>query len=127
MTRILIVEDEPDNRDLLRMALTMSGYDVLEAETAAAGIEMMRAAHPSLVLMDVSLPGDCDGLEATRRICADPELAGVPVVALTAHAMRGDRERALAAGCADYVTKPITDMQAFLAIVRKHASDRTEE
>lgn len=106
--RILYIEDNPENRTLVRRVLQASDYafHIQEAEDALLGIELARANPPHLILMDLSMP-HMDGLTATRTIRAIPELAGTPVVALTANAMQGDRERALAAGCAGYIGKPI--------------------
>lgn len=107
MPRILIVEDNEENRDSLSRRLERRGFEVLLAPDGKAGVEAAIAEKPDLVLMDMNMP-EVDGWEATRQIKAGgPPLAEVPVIALTAHAMPGDRERALAAGCADYHTKPI--------------------
>jgi len=106
VAKILLVEDNELNRDMLSRRLTRRGYEVVVAENGEQGLALVRAERPDLVLMDMSLPG-IDGWEATRRLRADPEIAGVPVIALTAHAMAGDRERALEAGCNDYDTKPV--------------------
>ncbi|HEX8324747.1 MAG TPA: response regulator [Tepidisphaeraceae bacterium] len=106
MPKILVVEDNEENRDSLRRRLERRGFEVLLAEDGQKGIDMATAERPDLVLMDMNMPV-LDGWEATRRIKALPDLAGTPVIALTAHAMTGDRERALEAGCADYHTKPI--------------------
>lgn len=106
MAKILLVEDNEMNRDMLSRRLVRKGYDVVMAVDGAEGVERARNDAPDLILMDMSLPV-IDGWEATRRIKADGELAGIPVIALTAHAMAGDREKALEAGCDDYDTKPI--------------------
>jgi len=106
MTKILLVEDNEMNRDMLSRRLARKGFDVVEALDGLEGVERARSEAPDLILMDMSLPG-IDGWEATRRIKADSELARIPVIALTAHAMEGDREKALEAGCDDYDTKPI--------------------
>lgn len=106
MTRILIVEDNEMNRDMLSRRLQRKGYEVLIAVDGETGIDVARANAPDLILMDMSLPV-VDGWEATRRIRADDELKHIPVIALTAHAMANDREKALEAGCDDYDTKPI--------------------
>lgn len=105
-TKILVVEDNPLNLELVRDILVSAGYEVVEALDGEAGIEIARLEKPSLILMDLQLPG-LDGLEATRQIRADPNLAKVPIVALTAHAMRGEEERAASAGCDGFITKPI--------------------
>jgi CheY-like chemotaxis protein len=106
VAKILLVEDNELNRDMLSRRLIRRGYTVVVAEDGERGLELIRAERPDLVLMDMSLPG-IDGWEATRRLRADPEIADVRVIALTAHAMAGDRERALEAGCDDYDTKPV--------------------
>jgi CheY-like chemotaxis protein len=106
MARILIVEDEELNRDMLSRRLERKGYEVCLAAHGEEGVARAQSEAPDLILMDMSLPV-LDGWEATRRIKAAPETAQIPVIALTAHAMAGDREKALAAGCDDYDTKPI--------------------
>lgn len=113
MAKILLVEDEPDTRELVRLTLELDGHEVLEASTAEEAIVTARAGRPGLILMDISLPGQFDGLEATKRLRADPSFDEVPIVALTAHAMQGDRERSLAAGCDEHWTKPIIDLATF--------------
>jgi CheY-like chemotaxis protein len=107
---ILVVEDNPDNRTLIRDVLDALNYNVIEATDGIEGVEMALSSKPSLILMDLSLPGK-DGWEATREIKANASMEKVPVIALTAHAMVGDRERALEAGCDDYVSKPINLME----------------
>lgn len=104
--RILIVEDNPDNRILVTDLLESMGFKVLHAENGEQGVQMAHSEKPDMILMDLSLPVK-DGWDATREIKAVPDLNAIPVIALTAHAMTGDREKALAAGCDDYVTKPI--------------------
>ena len=106
MTTILIVEDNELNRDMLSRRLRTRGYDVLLAVDGEDGIDVARTSAPDLILMDMSLPV-VDGWEATRRLKATPALKHIPVIALTAHAMSSDREKALEAGCAEYDTKPI--------------------
>ncbi|HEX7421767.1 MAG TPA: response regulator [Thermoanaerobaculia bacterium] len=113
MTTILIVEDNEMNRDMLSRRLERKGYHVLIAVDGEMGINVARASSPDLILMDMSLPV-VDGWEATRRIKADPVLKHTPVIALTAHAMANDRDKALEAGCDDYDTKPI-DLPRLLA------------
>jgi CheY-like chemotaxis protein len=105
MPRILIVEDNEMNRDMLSRRLGRKGYDVIIAEDGGKGVELA-SAGVDLILMDMSLPV-LDGWEATRRIKANPVTAMLPVIALTAHAMPGDREKAVEAGCDDYDTKPV--------------------
>ena len=106
MTRILLVEDNEMNRDMLSRRLVRKGYEVVMALDGGQAVEMAASAGPDLILMDMSLPV-IDGWEATRRIRADASIAAVPIIALTAHAMAGDREKAIEAGCDDYDTKPI--------------------
>jgi len=111
MKTVLIVEDVALNRDLL-IQLLEDRYRLVVAEDGAAALERAAAERPDLVLMDLSLPR-MDGWEATRRLKADAALAGIPVIALSAHAMRGDEERARAAGCDDFLTKPIDETLLF--------------
>ncbi len=106
MPRILLVEDNEMNLDMLSRRLQRKGYEVLIATDGEAGVTMAGAERPDLILMDMSLPL-LDGWEATRRIKGTPETAAVPVIALTSHAMAGDREKAIGAGCDDYDTKPV--------------------
>jgi CheY-like chemotaxis protein len=104
--RILLVEDNEMNRDMLVRRLQRKGFQVLTAVDGSAGVSVARAEGPDLILMDMSLPV-LDGWAATRRLKDDPATSAIPVIALTAHAMAGDREQALAAGCEDYDTKPV--------------------
>jgi CheY-like chemotaxis protein len=106
MPRVLIVEDNELNRDMLSRRLARRGYEVVLAVDGAHGIEMAHATAPDIILMDMSLPV-VDGWEATRRLKAAPETHDIPVIALTAHAMTGDEHQARAAGCDDFDTKPI--------------------
>ncbi|RCW83113.1 response regulator [Phyllobacterium bourgognense] len=106
MVKILLVEDNEMNRDMLSRRLERRGYEVIIATDGLAGVEAAVSNKPDLVLMDMSLPV-IDGWEATRRIKGNPATAAIPVIALTAHAMAGDREKAMEAGCDDYDTKPI--------------------
>ena len=106
MPRILVVEDNEENRDALSRRLQRRGFEVLIATDGKAGVAMATTDRPDLVLMDMNMP-ELDGWEATRQIKAHPVFGKIPVIALTAHAMAGDRERALQAGCEDYHTKPI--------------------
>ena len=110
--KILYVEDNDDNVYMLKNRLTRAGFTVLVASDGARGIAMAASEQPDLILMDLTLP-DIDGEEATRRLKADPLTRRIPVIALTAHAMTGDREKALAAGCDDFDTKPV-DMPRLL-------------
>jgi CheY-like chemotaxis protein len=113
MTTILIVEDNEMNRDMLSRRLERKGFEVLIAVDGEKGLEVAHANTPDLILMDMSLPV-VDGWEATRRLKADDRLKHIPVIALTAHAMANDRDKALEAGCNDYDTKPI-DLPRLLA------------
>jgi CheY-like chemotaxis protein len=106
MTKILYVEDNEDNVYMLKNRLGRKGYTVIIATDGAQGVAMASAEQPKLIIMDLSLPV-LDGWEATRRIKAAPETRHIPIIALSAHAMTGDREKALAAGCDDFDTKPV--------------------
>ena len=106
MAKILLVEDNEMNRDMLSRRLKKRGYEVEIAMDGAEGVDKARSGSPDLILMDMSLPVK-DGWTATRELKADPEMRATPVVALTAHAMAGDRDKALEAGCDAYETKPI--------------------
>ena len=119
MAKILLVEDNEMNRDMLSRRLQRRGHEVLTAVDGETGLAMTRSEAPALVLMDMSLPG-IDGWEATRRLKAAPGTQKIPIIALTAHAMTDDRDKALAAGCDDFDTKPVelprllSKMQALL-------------
>jgi CheY-like chemotaxis protein len=106
VTKVLIVEDNEMNRDMLSRRLQRKGYDIEIAEDGQAGVNAAIAGKPDIVLMDMSLP-IMDGWEATRQLKANPDTQSIPVIALTAHAMAGDRQKALDAGCDDYDTKPV--------------------
>lgn len=114
MPKILLVEDNEMNRDMLSRRLLKAGFEMVVAVDGERAIDLARSEAPDLILMDISLPG-LDGWEATRRLKARPETRSIPIIALTAHAMAGDREKSLAAGCNDYDTKPID----FLRLVEK--------
>jgi len=114
--RILYVEDNDDNIYVLQKRLVRAGFSVLVARDGAAGVEMAKAERPDLILMDLSLPV-MDGWEATRQIKSTPEILNIPVIALTSHAMVGEREKALAAGCNDFDTKPV-ELPRLLAKIR---------
>lgn len=105
-SKILLVEDNPQNRYLVTFLLEHNGYEVIVAEDGAEAVSAAAEHQPDLILMDVQLPG-MDGYEATRKIKADSRFSATPVIALTAHSMKGDRDRALEAGCDDYLTKPV--------------------
>lgn len=106
MSRILYVEDNPQNMRLVRKILVAAGYEVLEATSGLAGIASAERDNPDLILMDVNLP-DINGLEATSRLKAMPVISEIPIIALTANAMHGDRENCIAAGCDGYLAKPV--------------------
>lgn len=110
---VLLVEDNAVNREMLMRRLTRAGHCVIAAEDGSEALEKMRAEQPAVVLMDMNLPV-LDGWTACREAQADPGIANIPIIALTAHAMDSDREQALAAGCVDYATKPI-DFPGLLA------------
>jgi CheY-like chemotaxis protein len=116
--KVLLVEDNPLNQELATDLLEASGFEVISAPTGEAGINLAREAQPDLILMDLSLPG-MDGIAATKALKADPQTSGIPIVAVTAHAMKGDEQKALAAGCEGYVTKPI-DTRMFPILVMQH-------
>ncbi len=126
---ILVIEDDHLNMKLMRGLLGLGGYIMLEAAEAETGLRLAAKHRPDLILMDVNLPG-LDGLSATRRLKADPELAAIPVIALTGLAMEDDREKALEAGCRDHITKPINTrsfldrLDALLAPVPEHPPRR---
>jgi two-component system cell cycle response regulator DivK len=118
--RILVVEDQPDNRQILRDLLTSAGYEMVEAGDGASALVVAAAERPDLILMDIQLPG-MDGYEATRRIKADPALKAIPIIVVTSYALSGDEQKARAAGCDAYVTKPFSPRQ-LLAKVREYLS-----
>jgi len=117
MKKIAVVEDNPDNRLLVQVILE-SLYEIEEYESGSAALEGLQKQKPDLVLLDISLP-EMDGTEVLRRIRADEKLQDLPVIALTAHAMAGDREKYIAAGFDDYVTKPIVDETLLLGAIEK--------
>jgi CheY-like chemotaxis protein len=116
--KILLVEDNPVNRRLAIFLLRSQGYQVREATSAQEAFDVLKIEPFDLIVMDIQLPG-MDGLEATTQLRAEPATANIPVVAVTSYAMAGDREKALAAGCSGYVTKPI-DKTIFLAEISRH-------
>lgn len=117
MPKILIIEDTENNRVLLTRRLKPRGHEIVTAEDAESGLALVESEKPQLVLMDVGLPG-MDGWNATRALKQNPATKHIPVIALTAHAMQGDREKALEAGCDDYETKPIDFNRLFEKIDR---------
>ncbi len=117
MHKILLIEDNEMNRDMLSRRLTRKGFQIAIAEDGERGVEMAQSESPNLILMDISLPV-MDGYEATRQIKANPTTRSIPIVALTAHAMSGDREKCLEAGCDEYETKPV-DLPRLLDKIEK--------
>lgn len=115
---ILYIEDNLHNRRIVRKILQSRGYTIIEAEDGISGLAMVNEIKPPLVLLDIGLPG-MDGLEVVGRIKADEQLRSIPVIALTASAMRGDRERFLQAGCDDYLSKPVRAME-LINMVENH-------
>jgi CheY-like chemotaxis protein len=113
--RILVVEDNPLNLELASDLLEASGFEVISARTGEAGIKLAQEAQPHLILMDLSLPG-MDGIEATKALKANAQTGHIPIIAVTAHAMKGDEQKALAVGCEGYITKPI-DTRMFPVLV----------
>ena len=116
--KILLVEDNPVNRRLAEFLLRSQGYEVREAATAQEAFEVLKTERPDLIVMDIQLPG-MDGLEATKKLKENPATRDIPIVAVTSYAMKGGREKALAAGCVGYVTKPI-DKAIFMQEVASH-------
>jgi two-component system cell cycle response regulator DivK len=106
MKKVLVIEDNPDNLKLITYSLTRGGYTVVPAATGEEGVELAGSEKPSIIFMDINLPG-IDGIEATKRIRASKADSDVPIIAITSYAMTGDRERILAAGCNGYIEKPI--------------------
>ena len=115
---ILIVEDQEDNRRILRDLLGNAGYELIEAESGEEALTAVAAQRPDLILMDIQLPV-MDGYEATRRIRSNPDMKAIPIIAVTSYALAGDEAKALAAGCNAYVTKPFSP-RALLAKVQEH-------
>ena len=116
--KVLYIEDSFDNRLLVRRILDAEGYQVLEAENAEEGLAMARGSLPDLIMIDINMP-EMDGLTLTSMMKADKQLCDIPVVAITANVMRGDRERTLAAGCDGYIQKPI-DIEEFPQVVAQY-------
>ena len=120
--RLLIVDDNAINLKLVAYLMKANGYLVETALDAESAIEAIRANHPDVILMDIQLPG-IDGLELTRRLKADPKTRDIVIVAVTAYAMKGDQAKALAAGCDDYITKPI-DTRTLPETIARHLAKR---
>lgn len=118
MSRILLVEDNEMNRDVLSRLLQRRGYSVLFAEDGETAVSLAKAEHPDLILMDISLP-QMDGYQATQALRLEPGFERLPIIALTAHAMTSDRDRALKAGCTDFETKPV-EFPRLLAKIEQH-------
>jgi len=116
--RILVIEDQEDNRQIVRDLVTASGYELIEATTGEDGLDAAAREQPDLILMDIQLPG-IDGYEVTRRIKADPKLSKIPIIAVTSYALSGDDKKAFAAGCDGYVTKPYSP-RLLLAKIREY-------
>jgi len=116
--RILVIEDQEDNRQIVRDLMTASGYELIEATTGEEGLEAAARERPDLILMDIQLPG-IDGYEVTRRIKANPKLSKIPIIAVTSYALSGDDKKAFAAGCDGYVTKPYSP-RLLLAKIREY-------
>ena len=116
--RILVVEDQEDNRQIVRDLLSANGYELTDAITGEEGVALAKRDRPDLILMDIQLPG-IDGYEATRRIKADPELRHIPIIVVTSYALSGDDQKAFAAGCDGYVTKPFSP-RLLLAKIREY-------
>jgi len=116
--RILVIEDQEDNRRIVRDLLTASGFTLFEAVNGEEGLQLAERERPDLILMDIQLPG-MDGYEVTRRIKAQPHLQRIPIIAVTSYALSGDDQKAAAAGCNGYVTKPFSP-RALLATIREH-------
>ena len=126
MPRLLYVEDNDDNLYMLQLRFdVLGGYEILSATDGAAGIAMAAAERPDLILMDLNLP-KIDGWEATRRLKADPVTRDIPIIALSAHAMAGDREKALATGCDDFDSKPV-DFDRLLGKIERALAGVTSE
>lgn len=122
---ILVVEDNETNMKLVRGLLSIGRYKILEAGDAESGIALAQEHEPDLILMDIQLPG-MDGLDATRIIKANPKTENIPVVALTSYAMQRDKDMAMEAGCAGYISKPI-DTRAFMSSIKQYLRKRKEE
>jgi len=120
--RILIVDDNATNLKLVAYLMKANGYDVATALDAESALEALRATRPDVILMDIQLPG-IDGLELTRRLKADPATRDIVIIAVTAYAMKGDQDKAFAAGCDEYITKPI-DTRALPETIARHLARR---
>ena len=119
--RILVVEDQPDNRKIIRDVFARTGYEIIETENGEEALAAIAKARPDLILMDIQLP-IMDGYTATRRIKADPALRSIPIIAVTSYALSGEEKKAREAGCDDYIPKPYSPRE-LLAKVRQYLSD----
>jgi len=119
--RILVVEDQEDNRQIIRDLLSATDYEIMEAESGEQALEAVAKQRPDLILMDIQLPG-MDGYEATRRIKADPALRSITIIAVTSYALSGEEQKAREAGCDEYVPKPFSPRQ-LLAKIRQYLPD----
>jgi two-component system cell cycle response regulator DivK len=124
MKNVLIIEDNENNLYMMRFIVTKLGHAVLEARDGATGVDLAKRVHPDLILMDIQLPV-MDGYAATRRIRHDAALKDVPIIAVTSYAMAGDREKAIEAGCTDYIEKPINP-EAFIKVLERFISSGGE-
>jgi len=122
---VLVVEDKELNRKVVRIVLESKGYEMLEATNAEETLQILNAKTPDLILMDIALPGGVDGENLTKQIKKDPRWGHVPILALTAAAMKGDRERLIEAGCDDYISKPI-DTRVLVNLVGRYAGESGE-
>jgi CheY-like chemotaxis protein len=122
MAKIMLIEDSPDTRDLVKMVLEMNDHSVLSAETGEAAIVALKEFQPDLILMDISLPGKLNGLDIVRKLRADSAFDETPILALTAHAMPQDQKKSLDAGCDEHITKPILDLESFSEKVSLYAA-----
>lgn len=121
MAKVLLVEDAPDTRDLVRMMLEMAGHEIDEAVTGEEAVTKAKTVRPDVILMDMSLPGELDGLDAVRILRAEADFERIPILAVTAHAMNEDRKRVFEAGCDEHITKPIFDLENFIQTVSRFA------
>ena len=113
MAKIMLIEDSPDTRDLVKMVLELNGHSVLSAETGEAAMIKLKEFQPDLILMDISLPGKLNGLDIVKKLRADSSFDKTPILALTAHAMQEDQQKSLDAGCDEHIIKPILDLESF--------------
>lgn len=122
MAKIMLIEDAPDTRDLVKAILEMSAHTVETAETGEDGLVKVRELLPDVVLVDVSLPGKLNGLDVVRNLRSDPAFDKTPFLALTAHVMADDRRQALEAGCDEHITKPIVNLEEFVEKVERYVA-----